>query len=295
MSDEGGGGPQPLATTSPDSQSPPPSVPPQGPGSGPARPARSGASIVRLVGPLTTALMCLGLVAYFVYQLQEINQQQANQIAAQQAELASKQEQIDALQLQIQDLKARWFGSPPIWQPPPISNTDINFFDVTGTTQGLLIDSLDNSNICAQYPPCTPDPAVPNGVAWGLEGVAPVGSHYYCYSPRSTTVSFREFVVLPRWSPPTDGTVKIPLVEKWNALVKVIYTHEAGHVAITQQDIADLNGQAQQLATCSAVFNFWANPHVFDKLNADQAAYHARLHADCRPEIGCFLTGWNGW
>ena len=31
------------------------------------------------------------------------------------------------------------------------------------------------------------------------------------------------------------------------------------------------------------------------QLNADQDAYHARLHADCRPEIGCMPAGWMGW
>jgi hypothetical protein len=84
-------------------------------------------------------------------------------------------------------------------------------------------------------------------------------------------------------------------VEKWNALAQVIYTHEAGHVAIDKQDIAALNAQAQKLATCDALYKFWDDPHVFDKLQADQLAYHARLRADCRPEIGCIPPGWDGW
>jgi len=105
----------------------------------------------------------------------------------------------------------------------------------------------------------------------------------------------REFIVLPRWSPPADGTVKIPLVEKWNALAKVIYTHEAGHVVITIQDLAALNDQAHRLPSCQALFDFWARPSTFDQLNADQEAYHARLREDCRPEIGCTPSGWLGW
>ncbi len=249
--------------------------------------------LARIAGPLTAGLMCLGLVAFLVYQLQQTNQALNNQVIAQRSELASNRDEINALKAEIQDLKERWYGSPAIWQPPPIPNTDIVFFDVTGTTQRELIDSLDHSNLCTKYPPCAVDPAVPNGVAWGLEGSHSEG--YYCYSPSTTTVVFTQYVVLPRWLPPADGTVKIPLVERWNALAKTIYAHEGGHVAIDQQDFADLNHQAQALASCDALIAFWNDPHTFDKLKADQADYHARLHADCRPEVGCVPTGWMGW
>jgi hypothetical protein len=85
------------------------------------------------------------------------------------------------------------------------------------------------------------------------------------------------------------------LVLKWNALLKVIYTHEMGHVAINIQDIAALNDQAHQQPSCQALFDFWDNPHIFDKLEADQNAHHARLRADCRPQIGCLTAGWMGW
>jgi len=101
--------------------------------------------------------------------------------------------------------------------------------------------------------------------------------------------------MLPKWLPPTDGSVKIPLVEAWNALAQVIYTHEAGHVAISIQDVAALNDQAHQLPSCQAVARFWANPSVWDKMNADQNAYHAWLRADCRPEMGCIPSRWMGW
>lgn len=225
--------------------------------------------------------MSLLVVGLLVYQAEQANQSLASQ--------------VDVLQSQIQDLKERWYGAPAIYQPPPIANTDIVFFDVKGTTQGQLIDSLDHADLCKKYPPCAADPAVPNGVAWGLEGGNLVDKTVTCYSPSTTTVAFREMVVLPKWAPPADGTVRIPLVEKWNGLAKAIYTHEAGHVAIAQKDIADLNSQAQQLSTCDAVFNFWDNPHIYDKLDADQAAYHAKLHADCRPEVGCIPPGWMGW
>lgn len=193
------------------------------------------------------------------------------------------------------DFQRRWFGSPALWQPPPIDNTDISFFEVTGRTQRDLIASIMAADICKTHGPCAVDPAVPGGFVLGLEYFAPTVSSYVCYSPRATTVPYREHVLLPHWSPLPLGGVSVELVNKWNALTHVIYVHEAGHAAIDFNDIAALNDQAHQQSSCQALFGFWANPHVFDQLEADQNAYHSRLHADCRPEIGCFNPGWMGW
>ncbi|HKW59531.1 MAG TPA: DUF922 domain-containing protein [Candidatus Dormibacteraeota bacterium] len=250
--------------------------------------------MLRLVGPLTTGLLCLGLITLLVAQLVQANALLKSQLAATDAQLAADQSQISILQAQIQDLKERWFGSLALYEPPAISNTVIEFFPVSGTTQLQIIYGLDHAGVCEKYG-CAKDPANPSNIAWGLEWFEFVGSSYTCYSPRTTTLNYRQYILLPRWAPPTDGTIKIPLVEKWNALAKVIYIHEAGHVAINKDDIAALNAQAQKLATCDALFKFWDNPHVFDKLNADQQAYHARLSADCRPDIGCIPAGWMGW
>jgi hypothetical protein len=225
--------------------------------------------------------MSLLVVGVLVYQVEQTNQSLAGQ--------------VDVLQAQIQDLKDRWYGTPAIYQPPAIANTDIVFFDVKGSTQGQLIDSLNHSDLCTKYPPCAADPANPTGVAWGLEGFKLVNDSIECRSAATTTVAFREMIVLPKWTPPADGTIQTSLVKKWNALAKAINTHEAGHVTITQKDVADLNHQAQQLPACAAVLIFWDDSHVFDKLEADQAAYHSRLRADCRPEIGCIPPGWMGW
>lgn len=194
------------------------------------------------------------------------------------------------------DFQSRWFGSPTLWQPPPIENTDIRFFDVGGRTQSDLISSLNAADICKTNGPCLPDPANPNpsGIAWGLAGMVP-GGYYLCYSPRTTTLRYREYMLLPRWSPMALGGVSVALVERWNALQKTIYVHEAGHIAIDIQDLAALNDQAHRLPSCQALFDFWSSPHVFDQLDADQNAYHARLRADCRPEIGCIRAGWMGW
>ena len=193
------------------------------------------------------------------------------------------------------DFQGRWFGSPALWRPPPIDNADITYFEVKGGTQRELIASLNAADICKTYGPCAADPANPGGTAWGLEGLAPSVTSYVCSSPSTTTVPYREHVLLPAWSPVPLGGVSVGLVKRWNALLQVIYAHEAGHVAIDVQDIAALNDQAHHQASCQALFAFWDNPHVFDKLAADQAAYHVRLHADCRPEIGCFVGGWMGW
>jgi hypothetical protein len=193
------------------------------------------------------------------------------------------------------DFQHRWFGAPALWQPPPIENTDITFFDVKGSTQRELMTSIGAADICKTHGPCAPDPLNPRGIALGLEGSSPAGTSYVCYSPRTTTVPYREFVLLPRWSPLPLGGISTNLVLRWNALLKVIYVHEAGHAAIDIQDIAALNDQARQQPSCQALFDFWNNPHVFDKVEADQNAYHARLRADCRPEIGCIPAGWMGW
>jgi hypothetical protein len=194
-------------------------------------------------------------------------------------------------------IREKWFGSPSIWTPPPLDNTDFQFFDVSGSSQAELVASIKKAAICDTHK-CLPDPAAPPGGTFlGLEGIESPGSWSspYCYSPRTMTAVFRTYILLPRWSPVPAGGVTIQLVEKWNALEQVIYTHEAGHVAIDVEDLAALNAQAQLSPSCAALFAFWADPSTFDKINADQNAYHARLRADCRPAVGCLSNGWMGW
>jgi Bacterial protein of unknown function (DUF922) len=254
----------------------------------------SKAQLIRVTVEGLIALLLVGtLVSVSLDQGRQANRLLAGQLAAQKSQLAQQQSQIETLLAQVSDLKERWIGTPAIWQPPPIANVAIEFFDVTGGTQAQLIASLNSSSICSTRK-CSPDPAVPNAVAWALEGSRP-GSSYTCYSPGTTTLIYQAMILLPRWSPPADGAVKIGLVQAWNALEQVLYTHEAGHAAIDIQDTAALNDQAHHLGSCQELIDFWSNPSVFDKLNADQDAYHARLHADCRPEIGCFPVGWMGW
>jgi predicted secreted Zn-dependent protease len=190
----------------------------------------------------------------------------------------------------IQDI---WLGNPAIYAPPAIPATETKFFVVNGFTQRELINSLNTSGICITNGPCATDPAVPNGVAWALEGIDFIPG-LYCYTPQTSPLPFKAFVLLPRWAPYITS-VTVTLMSRWDALAQALYIHEAGHAAISNQDLAALLSQARALPTCQAVVDFWASPTLFNKEQADQAAYHARLHADCRPEIGCLPAGWLGW
>jgi hypothetical protein len=251
---------------------------------------RSSAPLILRVA--TEGLIAAVLVGLLVY---NSNQQFGNELSAENVQIATLQAQVAGLQGVVQDLKERWYGSPAIYLPPRTINVAFKYFDVRGTTQLDLIQSLDNANICKVYGPCLKDPLNPSGIAWAAEWLAPATAYYYCSTPATTNVLYRQFILLPRWAPPADGSVKISLVEQWNALMQVFYTHEAGHAAIDRKDIAALNNQAHGLRTCAAVFAFWNSRTLWNKDTADQLAYHARLYADCRPEVGCIPDGWMGW
>src|ERR1700738_1696737 len=49
------------------------------------------------------------------------------------------------------DFQLRWFGTPALWQPPPIDNTDITFYEVRGTTQRELLASIAAADICKTH------------------------------------------------------------------------------------------------------------------------------------------------
>ena len=260
------------------------------------RPVRRGHTRAwRFSAALTAGVVSLVLVTALVAQLVDANAVLRAELAGRQSQVDSANQRAAALQVALEDLRSRWFGYPALFAPPPIANTTIRYFTVTGTSQQEILDSFTATDVCKRYGPCSVDPAVPSGITLGLEWFAAAVKYYSCASPATTTIPFREYVLLPRWSPPADGTVRIDLVEKWNAFAQAIYVHEAGHAAIDRQDLAALNAKAHRLSTCSAVFAFWSNRHVYDKELADQNAYHARLHADCRPEIGCMPAGWMGW
>jgi hypothetical protein len=193
----------------------------------------------------------------------------------------------------IQSVQSRWFGRPTIWIPPSVADTELRYFEVTGRTQKALLASIKAADICKTG--CLPDPAVPSGGIYeGLEGLVPSSDVVYCYSPRTATFTFRHWILLPHWRP-AIASVSVDLVVAWNELLKLIYTHEAGHVTVAITSEAALTAKSHLLPNCQAWVAFWADPHVWDQANADQNAYHARLRADCRPEIGCQPPGWMGW
>ena len=211
---------------------------------------------------------------------------------------ADQQSQIAEQESTIQDLLSRWIGEPALWQPSSVpTNVRVEYFDVTGTTQTDLIDALNNDGLCQRYA-CQPDPALPAGSpAWALEGDGATSpSLEYCYSP-ATTAGFEwvdHTITMPRWSPKL-GSVKMVLVQEWNALEAVMWTHELGHVQVSEDWLAAQNAASRQLPSCRAWAAFWQDPHQADTLAAAQNAYHAKLRADCRPEIGCIPPGWMGW
>src|SRR5712671_6665531 len=50
--------------------------------------------------------------------------------------------QSAAVQWLAANFDSRWFGTPSLFRPPAIDNTDFRFFDVSGHTQNELIRSL---------------------------------------------------------------------------------------------------------------------------------------------------------
>lgn len=192
----------------------------------------------------------------------------------------------------ILDLHSIWLGTPAVWVGPSGTKFDTRYFAVRGLTQPGLIASINNARLCDTYH-CLADPAVPSTGAWALEGTDPVAP-IYCYSPATASFIFHEYILLPQWNP-ARGTVARQLVERWNALMEVLFVHEAMHAEIAIRDHANLQDQAHHLSGCAAFVSFWADPHVYDQLNADQNAFHAQLRADCRPEVGCIPPNWLGW
>lgn len=198
----------------------------------------------------------------------------------------------------VYDLESRWMGDPALWQPSGVpANTVVQYFAVSGSTQPQLITSIEDAGLCTKKYQCQPDPTAPAGsFTWALELDSElVPSSQYCDSPRTFSYHFAQHtILLPGWSPGI-ATVQTVLVQRWNALEGVLFTHEAGHVLVANDWLAGMNAQSQRLSTCAALDAFWSNPHLWDGLDAAQTAYHARLRADCRPEIGCFTSGWMGW
>ena len=245
---------------------------------------------------MVTALVVIAALAVNLGQMQAQNAALAAQSRSEQHQIASLMATQAEMQTTIDDLRSRWIGDPALWEPSGLpSNTSVAYFDLSGTSQEDLIQAFRDADICAKYK-CLVDPAVPAGLTLALEGNGRlVPNSAYCYSPSGLTYSWASHTItLPRWTP-KFGTVKIELVQRWNALQAVLLTHEAGHVSVAEDWLSAENARSRQLASCSAALAFWSDPHLFDSLDAAQNAYHAKLRADCRPEIGCVPSGWMGW
>ena len=184
---------------------------------------------------------------------------------------------------------ARWHGTPGLWDPPAVEHATIERFEVTGLSQYAIEKSLSTSPIANDPDPTAP----PNTVAWGEIRFHLRGGT--CERPPTVTLQYDLTILLPRWSPAPDGSVTVQLVKEWNALLQVIHTHEAGHASIYRDDMAAIQDHVRTLASCDAVVTYLEDPPTFMKIDDDQAAYHKRLFADCRPEIGCAPPGWMGW
>lgn len=260
-------------------------------------PHRVAMSLLRVsLYGLMAALIVYAFLSLALGQMTAQNARLVAQTSFERHQIADLRAQITGMQATIDDLRSRWIGDPALWQPSGVpSNTNIAYFDLSGTTQAGLIQAFRDADLCGKYK-CLVDPAVPEGFALALEIDSRIEPNSaYCYSPRTLSYSWEPHtILLPRWNPKL-GTVKIDLVQRWNALEPVLLTHEAGHVSVADAWLSAQNAKAQQLPNCSSALAFWSDPHLFDSLDAAQNDYHAKLRADCRPEIGCIPAGWMGW
>jgi len=179
---------------------------------------------------------------------------------------------------------APWFGTPPIWQPPTRS---IKYFDVTGTTQADLIDSLNRT-------------AGTRAWAWTDLQARPIGCYLALFPYQDRT---HELIVhLPRWAPARNGSVRRGLVERWNALRQSLYAQEVGYIRIYGEDMQAIMEVVHALPDCPSILAYLNDGITWQKLDADRE----RIDADrvsplrgsfpnCRPESGCRPPGWMGW
>ena len=107
-------------------------------------PARRRRRWSRLIGPLTTGLLCLGLITLLVAQLVQANELLQTELGAKDARIAADESQVSALKAQIQDLKERWFGTPDLYQAPAIANTAAARNSPARNCAGTLIRHLRN-------------------------------------------------------------------------------------------------------------------------------------------------------
>jgi hypothetical protein len=189
---------------------------------------------------------------------------------------------------------APWFGTPAIWQPPTIywqpptvKGATIEYFDVAGTTQVDLIDSLNRV-------------AGTRAWAWTDLQPRPIGCYLALFPYQDRT---HEVIVhMPRWAPPRNGSVRLGLVERWNALRQSLYAQEVGYFDTYRDDIQAIMDEVHALPDCPSILAYLNDGMTWQRLQTDRQRIDAdrgsRMRgsvADCRPESGCRPQGWMGW
>jgi hypothetical protein len=163
---------------------------------------------------------------------------------------------------------APWFGTPPIWQPPTIywqppavKGASIEYFDVTGTTQADLIDSLNRV-------------ADTRAWAWTDLQPRPIGCYLalFPYQDRTHEVT----VHLPRWVPAPNGSVRRGLVGRWNALRQSLYAQEVGYFHVYQADMQAIMDVVRVLPDCPSILAYLNDGMTWQRLDADMQ----RIDAD---------------
>lgn len=181
---------------------------------------------------------------------------------------------------------APWLGTPSIWQPPPVGSS-VEYFEVTGTAQADLIDSLNRV-------------AGTRAWAWTDLQARPIGCYLALFPYQDRT---HEVIVhMPRWRPAPNGSVRRGLVERWNALRQSLYAQEAGYVHTYRADMQAIMEVVHALPDCPSILAYLNDGMTWQKLDADRERIDADrgspirgLSADCRPESGCRPPGWMGW
>ena len=182
---------------------------------------------------------------------------------------------------------APWLGTPPIWQPPTISGGSIEYFQVTGTTQADLVDSLNRV-------------AGTRAWAWTDLQPRPIGCYLalFPYQDRTHDV----VIHMPRWAPTRDGSVRRGLVERWNALRQSLYAQEVGYIQTYREDMQPIMEEVHALPDCPSIVAYLNDGMTWQRLDADRERIDADRVSpmrgsleDCRPQSGCRPPGWMGW
>jgi predicted secreted Zn-dependent protease len=141
-------------------------------------------------------------------------------------------------------------GPPPITRDP---SAEYKFYDVVGDSPGALWRSMRESG----PPPADGFPAL-GRTDWNVTWRASWDGAGIC-QVRNADVRLQTTITLPRWNPP--ATAPAALVAQWDAFLRALSVHEAGHAEIgseaarvvrrelervTAPDCASMNSRTQE-------------------------------------------------